>query len=65
MEVVPRCVKARWVLPTALVSHTISYQLMEKLACLLTLQMEQQVMYPVFFSTQCNVMINLNVFFMY
>lgn len=45
MEAVHRCVKANWDSPTAPVCHSTSYQLMEKAACLLMLQMEQQVIY--------------------
>lgn len=43
MEVVPRCVRANWDLPTAPVCHNTSYQLTVQVACPLMLRMEQQV----------------------
>lgn len=45
MEVVPRCVKENWGLPTAPVCHITPCQLMERRVCLPTLQMGQEVIY--------------------
>lgn len=45
MEAVPRCVKVGWDLLTVPVHHITSCQLMEKVALLPMLQMEQQVIF--------------------
>jgi len=46
MEAVLRCVKAKWDSSTAPVCHATSCPLMEKVACLPMVQMQQQVIYP-------------------
>ena len=52
MEVVPRCVKAGWDLPTVPVCHITSCQLTEKVARLPMLQMEQVIVYAVLLMVQ-------------